>query len=86
MPCVIPGCDQLGEAHHVKTRGAGGSDKDQIPMCHDHHMEGHTGGWKTFEEKYSINLRVIADVIYQAWKKLGYGGGWGDQKLTSGPN
>lgn len=41
--------------HHIKTRGAGGSDeaKNLLALCTTHHTEAHTIGVMSFADKYS---------------------------------
>lgn len=46
--------------HHVVSRGAGGSDWDGVPLCHDCHMEFHASGIDTFEKRHKIDLRALA--------------------------
>lgn len=46
---------------HTKSRGAGGTYKDIINLCHKCHMELHTIGIQTFENKYDLNLKVEAE-------------------------
>ena len=60
--CCVPGClDGPIDFHHVTTRGAGGSDKDGVGLCHlPHHMEIHTIGIETFQAKYGIDLFALA--------------------------
>lgn len=58
QPCYI--CEMRGEkqwfekseAHHTKTKGAGGGDDTAIPLCLMHHRERHDQGRKTFAIKY----------------------------------
>lgn len=46
--CII--CGYYGvDLHHVKTRGAGGTDEDYnlVPLCHAHHVEvDHQGDYR----------------------------------------
>ena len=35
------------------------SDNNAVPLCHEHHMEGHTRGWRTFQKKYSISFDLV---------------------------
>ena len=49
------------DKHHVRTRGAGGKDENNIvPLCRLHHQEIHRIGRKTFAIKYDINLEELA--------------------------
>lgn len=61
MPCCVPGCSlHSGPPHHVKTRGAGGTKRNQVPICWEHHMEIHSLGKTSFERKYGLNLTELA--------------------------
>lgn len=66
LPCCAYPCGaQDVQAHHVRVRSRGGTgvkpgDEWTIPLCNEHHREGHDHGWRTFETKYAIDLREIA--------------------------
>lgn len=57
LPCVI--CRGRSEPHHTSKAGVGmkGSDYKAIPLCHGHHMECHTKGALTFQEKHNIEFK-----------------------------
>jgi hypothetical protein len=64
-------CGTFTHAHHVRQcTGAGTAmkpdDRWAVPLCPSHHSEGHTGGWATFEAKYSVNLRAAAEGLAAA--------------------
>jgi hypothetical protein len=62
MPCAI--CDALpSEAAHVRSRGAGGTWEDLVPLCRDHHREQHQVGIQTFQRVHGIDLVELADAI-----------------------
>jgi hypothetical protein len=69
LPCSVPGCsnDEI-HAHHVR-KGAGvaikPADGNAVPLCAEHHAEGHSGGWRTFEIKYGIDLAAIARELWE---------------------
>ncbi len=69
MKCLV--CDDLGEPHHVKARGAGGRDWHCVPLCRRHHNEGDApnSGWLTFQRKYNVNLMFAARILHEAWLK-----------------
>lgn len=69
LPCAVGGihCAVSVHAHHVRSVGAGGSEKDLVPLCAIHHQELHTTGRWTFFEKYGVDLRVLADRLW-AWR------------------
>jgi hypothetical protein len=80
--CVRPVCNNPGEIHHVRPRGAGGKEKKNIvPLCHECHMELHNLGRATWEERYGIDLGTIATIIYDVW--VAVRGGVDDAGQTS---
>ena len=44
-PCACCGRQDHIEAAHVKSRGAGGTAQDMIPLCCFCHHDQHKGGW-----------------------------------------
>lgn len=46
LTCAACGRDPPNEAHHIKTKGAGGPDKawNLLPLCHSCHMLWHSEG------------------------------------------
>jgi hypothetical protein len=51
--CCVKGCEGWPvHAHHVKTRGSGGSDRTAIPLCAQHHVKVHTNGKSACEKKW----------------------------------
>ena len=73
LPCLIRDrwCSGEIDAHHVRSRGAGGIDEaNVVPLCHGHHMEGHTGGWHTFQQKHDIDLTDRAERIWKAYSVM----------------
>lgn len=66
VPGLIP-CGGNIEAHHVRTRGAGGGDEQVVPLCHDHHMQLDSPGWsaKRFEEAYRLHMAETAASLWR---------------------
>lgn len=63
--CIVPGCGQRSEAHHLVTRGAGGSDYSAIPLCHEHHAKLHALGPTAFEDTFALDLwRELAGLLW----------------------
>ena len=57
------------EPAHIKSRGAGGTDAANIvPLCRHHHTEQHAMGIKSFQRKYSIDLRALANHFWQFYQ------------------
>lgn len=67
--CILFGtrghaCWGKTEAHHVKTRGAGGGDDGAIPVCSAAHRMIHDLGIQTFEKRYVTDLNAIAERLW----------------------
>lgn len=68
LSCVACGKSGPSDAHHIRTAKNSGtgikpSDEFVVPLCRGPsgcHMEYHSSGAMTFEEKYSINLLSVA--------------------------
>ena len=64
--CSVPGCRGLPiECAHVRTGTDGGmglkpSDRWCISLCVAHHLEQHEIGEAAFEERYELDLRMLA--------------------------
>jgi hypothetical protein len=78
LPCCVANGRCLGQIipHHVKSRGAGGSDTDTIPLCAAHHTgQGGTyciemQGKDTFARHFNIDLwQVRAETLAGYIKK-----------------
>jgi hypothetical protein len=53
------GCRPLhAEPHHEPSRGAGGTDRDTVGLCHVHHMERHRVG-PEFWGRYGLDVEQI---------------------------
>jgi len=73
--CCVPGCDRRPiEVAHVR-RGTGGglgvkpSDKWTISLCgglEGHHAEQHRIGEASFEAKYKIDMKALAEAFAKA--------------------
>ena len=73
LPCclrgmVFDGCLGMVHAHHVKTKGAFGSDKQTIPLCAIHHNEFHRSGVNTFARKYGLDYDKLIRETNEAVK------------------
>ena len=60
------------EIAHVKSRGAGGTADDTVPLCREHHTEQHAVGIVTFQERYDIDLTEKARMYAAWWAEGGY--------------
>jgi hypothetical protein len=66
MNCVV--CGRLPSvAAHVKSRGAGGTAKDLVPLCPNHHFEQHAVGIRTFDRLHDIDLTTLAAEYEERW-------------------
>lgn len=57
LPCLVCGSSPC-DPHHTTRGGTGlkGSDFDAISLCHKHHVEVHSIGVRTFEERHAIGI------------------------------
>ena len=62
LPCLVCGVSPSENAH-VRTRGAGGTYKDIVPLCFTHHREIHSIGNDSFCRKYFLDLEMEAQLI-----------------------
>jgi len=67
LPCLVCGARPC-DAAHVKSRGAGGTSADLVPLCHAHHMEQHAIGVCTFEARYDVDLTLEAHDFHSQWE------------------
>lgn len=62
LPCCV--CDRApSEPHHVRSRGAGGTDADCVALCRACHDEVHRIGIDSFGERHGVDLRTEARVL-----------------------
>ena len=70
LSCIVPGCTNRDvEEAHVRSRAAGGSWRDVVPMCKSHHRRSHTAGILTFERETGLDLVACADAVQRRWKE-----------------
>jgi hypothetical protein len=55
LPCLVCGKWPV-EAHHLRTRGSGGSDRTCVPLCLQHHAHLHFVGLRLFEKETGAKL------------------------------
>ena len=67
LPSVVDGDQHSIEAVHVRSRGAGGTSADLVPMTTVQHRELHSWGIKTFEAHYGLDLTRIAAELEEIW-------------------
>ncbi len=66
QPCCVPGCQRTQiESHHIRTAANSGTglkppDTATVPLCAVHHLQGHSLGWRTFQQAHGIDLTAIA--------------------------
>ncbi|NIT03478.1 DUF968 domain-containing protein [Candidatus Saccharibacteria bacterium] len=73
-PCIICG-NPHACMHHVKSRGAGGSDakSNLMPLCLEHHNEIHRKGRDVFTRKHP---RAYRWMIQNNWESCPVTGKW----------
>lgn len=72
-PCLVCGEEFLDVTyHHVESRGAGGSDKENnlMPLCFEHHEEIHKKGLTSFSNRFSV---VAGWLRSKGWEKDPFG-------------
>lgn len=67
LPCLVCGAVPSDPAH-VKSRGAGGTAADIVPLCRAHHMEQHAIGVTTFGRRHALDLRAEAEGLEAKWR------------------
>lgn len=74
QPCAVRGCTTSGvfsliTVAHVKSRGAGGGDRENIvPLCLLHHQYQHHIGIRSFERDYHIDLQAEAERLWREYQ------------------
>lgn len=66
QPCMIPGCSDRSNVHHIRILGELRDDKKTIPLCYNHHQgdEGiHGLGKHVFRERYGHELGMLKDLM-----------------------
>lgn len=59
---------RVSDPHHVKTRGSGGVDADNlIPLCRYHHDEVGRIGSISFQVQYNLDFRAVAKRVFEAF-------------------
>jgi hypothetical protein len=71
--CCVPGCRSSVavrvHAAHVRSRGAGGADANNlVPFCAVHHAEQHMIGTAAFEARVGVTLTHEAKKYWRAWR------------------
>src|SRR5688572_28455712 len=73
LPCLIehraPGPHVAVQAAHVRSRVAGGTSSDLVPLCWDCHGWQHVAGIVTFQDEVGVNLTVAARMLEYFWIK-----------------
>ena len=72
MPCLVGvSCSGPIEAAHVRSRGAGGTRRDLVPLCQAHHREQHQRGKRSFAESHGLDLEAAAARVASALDEKG---------------
>jgi len=67
LPCMILG--GRSDPHHVKSRGAGGSDFLCIPLSRKYHTEIEVIGIGRFEKKHGIDITKTIKTLHKIYKE-----------------
>lgn len=65
MPCAVCSEPPPSQAHHVRSRAAGGTKSSLVPLCLYCHAELHALGRITFAEKYNVDLAAVAAELWK---------------------
>ncbi len=59
--CLALGNEQIGESvpHHDPSRGAGGTDRDCVPLCSAHHAQVHVQGRESFWREVRVSIDAV---------------------------
>lgn len=69
--CCVPHCARAdAQVHHVRTRGAGGTWRDTVPLCVKHHRELHDIGRDTFAARHDVDLHGQARKFVSWWERV----------------
>jgi len=67
LACSVSGCYRPPEGHHVRwgfyTLARKPGDDKLVPLCRIHHDEIEHGA-KSFEAKYGVDLKLVADTLW----------------------
>lgn len=66
LPCLV--CLKKPDPHHIKTRGAGGSDFLAVNLCRKHHGEIEQIGILRFERKHGINIEKVIKGLHGIYR------------------
>ena len=72
--CIVCATHLDIEACHVRSRGAGGTADDLVPMCRNHHLEQHAIGVRTFAARHNLDLGAEAERHEALWIAYGESG------------
>lgn len=67
-PCLVCGRRPSQNAH-VKSRAAGGTYRDVVPLCRYHHRRQHEVGIETFQGMYTLDLAAEARRVDDEWEQ-----------------
>lgn len=67
LPCYACSADPPSDPHHVKSRGAGGTSADLVPLCRRCHDLYHSKGRETFAELTGCDLAAEAERLEAEW-------------------
>lgn len=65
-------CSGRIEAHHQRTRGAGGGDEQAVPLCAFHHALLDSPGWSQKRLEAECNVE-FAEIAARLWAKSPHG-------------
>lgn len=69
LPCSTCGRSAPCDPSHIKSRGAGGTAADLVPMCRLCHDEFHAMGRRTFASAKGCHLAALAAAYEDQWQR-----------------
>ena len=78
--CCACGAQPPSNPHHVRSRGAGGTDADAVPLCELCHRDVHAHGASWLELSRGISL---ADTAREFALRVSGGGAWSDEMMLA---
>lgn len=70
LPCCACSAEPPSDPHHVRSRGAGGTSEDLVPLCRECHDLLHLKGRKGFALIRGCDLAAIAERLEAEWQSL----------------
>lgn len=64
-----PEMPSKSEACHIKARRNNADAANLVPLCRRHHQEQHTTGILSFQQKYFLDLQMLAAALWERYQE-----------------